>query len=285
MEVSNSKFNAVHPKKESKGRNVGASLLAAGAASVVPTVSMPAGIAIVKKMQKVGDLPEHKINILHQKAEEAIKMAGLDKFGVKIEYLKQPKFKKPFIQVLSNPIAMIEQGMNAAFLNSPAGFFKKNTILMPEKGISFAAFHEIGHAMNYNLSKIGKLLQKMRMPGMFAAGAIGLFGAFTKTSKPQDGKELTKWQKFKNFVRDNAGKLSFAAMVPMLAEEAMATIKGQKLAKKLLSPKMAKTVAKGNAIAYLSYLASAAALGLSSLAAVKVKDYFVDKKETKQANK
>lgn len=278
MEVSNSNFNAVNKPKKSKKHHIGASFLAAGAATTIPAISAPASLAIVKIEQKVGDLPADKIELLHKKADEAIKVAGLDKYGVKIEYIPKTKIKKPVMQLMFNPIAMIEEGMNAGFFEKTAGFFKENTILMPEKHISFGAFHEIGHAINHNLSKAGKVLQNMKIPGMIAAGAIGLFGAFTKTSKHQEGKELTKWQKFKNFVRDNAGKLSFAATLPMLAEEALATIKGQKLAKKLLSPDMAKTVLKGNSIAYLSYLASAAALGLGSMAAVKIKDYFVDKK-------
>ena len=154
---------------------------------------------------------------------------------------------------------------------------------MPEKGISFAAFHEIGHAMNYNFSKIGKALQHMRLPGMIAASAIALYGAFSSKSKPEEGKELTKGQKVNNFIRNNAGKLSFAAMLPMLAEEAMATIKGNKLAGKLLSPDMLKVVKKGNAVAYLTYIATAASWGLASGAAVKVKDTLVAQKEAKQS--
>lgn len=52
----------------------------------------------------------------------------------------------------------------------------------------------------------------------------------------------------------------------------------QKLANKLLSPEMAKIVSKGNKVAYLSYLGTAACLGLGAWAAVKVKDMIVNKK-------
>lgn len=281
MEVANSNFRVVEKKNNSCGKNIGSSFIAAGVSSCMPAVSLPAAMVIIPQMQKIGKLPDDMVQIMHEKADEAIKVSGLDKAGVKIKYLPEENIKKPFIKLINDPIAMIKKGMNAAFLPKNYKGFNANTILMPAKEISFAAFHEIGHAMNNNFSKIGKALQYMRMPGMIAASAIALFGAFTKTSKPQDGKELTKWQKFKNFVRDNAGKLSFAAMMPMLAEEAMATIKGNTLAKKLLSPEMSKVVSKGNKIAYLSYIASAAALGLSSMAAVKIKDWFVDRKANK----
>lgn len=281
MEVSHPRFNTTEKTKTSKIRNIGASFPALGANNAFLATSLPAGIVVLKKLHKMGNLPDDKIELLHKKANDAIKLAGLDKYGVKIKHIKESTVKKPLIKLILNPMEMIEQGLNAAFLGRSAGCFKKNTILMPQKGVSFLAFHEIGHALNHNLSKIGKSLQYLGIPGMIAAVAIGLFGAVTKTSKPQDGKELTGWQKFKNFVRDNAGKLSFAAMLPMLTEEAMATIKGQKLAKKLLSPEMSKTVLKGNSIAYLSYLASAIAVGLGSMAAVKVKDYFAESKANK----
>ena len=281
MEVTNSSFNHVNKKEKSKSRNIGASLLAAGAAQVVPAISTPATMGIVSEMKKIGDIPADKINLLHEKADEAIKLAGLDKFGVKIQHLAKPKQQSTLISLLIDPISMVQNGTNAAFLPSKYRGYAANTILMPEKNISFAAFHEIGHAMNRNLSKIGRALQYMRTPGMYAAAALALFGAFTKESKPQDGQELSKAQKVKNFVRDNAGKLSFAAMLPMLVEEGMATFKGEKLAKKLLSPDMMKNVTKGNRVAYLSYLVAAAGLCLGSMAAVKIKDYFVDKKENK----
>ena len=281
MEVTNSSFNHVNKKENQKSRNMGASLLAAGAAQVVPALSTPVTMEIFSEMKKVGDIPTDKINLLHEKADEAIKLAGLDKFGVKIQYLAKPKQQSTLISLLIDPISMVKNGMNAAFLPSKYKEYAANTILMPEKSISFGAFHEIGHAMNRNLSKIGRALQYMRTPGMYVAAALTLFGAFTKESKPQDGQELSKAQKVKNFVRDNAGKLSFAAMLPMLVEEGMATFKGEKLAKKLLSPDMMKNVTKGNRVAYLSYLVAAAGLGLGSMAAVKIKDYFVDKKENK----
>lgn len=281
MEVSHPRLNTTEKTKTSKIRNIGASFPALGAEYGFLATSLPAGMAVLKKLHKMGNLPADKIELLHKKANDAIKLAGLDKYGVKIKHIKESTVKKPLIKLILNPMEMIEHGLNAAFLGRSAGCFKKNTILMPQKGVSFLAFHEIGHALNHNLSKIGKSLQYLGIPGMIAAVAIGLFGAVTKTSKPQDGKELTGWQKFKNFVRDNAGKLSFAAMLPMLTEEAMATIKGQKLAKKLLSPEMSKTVLKGNSIAYLSYLASAIAVGLGSMAAVKVKDYFAESKANK----
>ena len=267
------------------GRNVAASMAAAAAASAVAQASAIPALGVIKGIQKIGNLPADKIEIMHKAAEQAIKDTGLAAKGVSIEYLKAPQNPKGIKAIFMGPVEQIREGLNACFVNAKSSLkdlakyqVKPNTIYMPEKGISYAAFHEIGHAMNANLTKWGTMLQKMRTPGMKAAGLIALYGAFSSKSEPKDGKNLTKGQKVNNFIRNNAGKLAFGAMVPMLFEEAMATIKGNGLAKKLLSPDMFKTVAKGNAVAYMAYLLSAAGLGLGAWTAVKVKDHFTAKK-------
>ena len=82
-------------------------------------------------------------------------------------------------------------------------------------------------------------------------------------------------------MRDNAGKLAFAASLPMLIEEGLATQKGNAFAKKLLSPEFAKKVSKSNAVAYCSYLLAAVFGALGARVAVKIKDNAIHKKETK----
>ena len=116
---------------------------------------------------------------------------------------------------------------------------------------------------------------------MVAPIGLALFGAFTKNQKAEEGKELTKGQKVSNFVRNNAGKLSFLAMVPMLLEEGLASIKGGKLAKQVLSPELAKKVSKTNKLAWCTYLCAAAAAGVGSFLAVKIKDVVQNKKNQK----
>ena len=106
-----------------------------------------------------------------------------------------------------------------------------------------------------------------------------------KMREARKNKELTKGEKVKNFIRNNAGKLSFAAMLPILFEEGMATYKGQKLADKLLTKDMAQIASKGTKVAYLTYILTALSLATTSFATVKIKDYLVAKKENKSDNK
>lgn len=163
-------------------------------------------------------------------------------------------------------------------------FIKGNTVILPENKLLPAGFHELGHAMNYNLSKFGKILQKCRPVAMLGPTILGIYAAVTKKSKPsEENGELNGRQKTNNFIRNNAGKLAFLATTPMLIEEGMATLKGQKFAKKLLTPELAKKVFKGNAIAYLSYLSVGLLSALAVRTAVKIKDGSIAKKEEKIA--
>ena len=165
-------------------------------------------------------------------------------------------------------------------------YVKANSVILPEKALAGAGFHELGHAMNFNLSKIGKFLQKCRPVAILAAPLLTMYAVFTRASKPkEEGKELNGAQKTHNFVRNNAGKLAFVASLPMLIEEGMASIKGQKYANKLLKPELAKRVLKGNAIAYMSYLATAVFGALAAATAVKVKDNAIAKKEGRIARR
>ena len=162
---------------------------------------------------------------------------------------------------------------------------KANSVILPKEKLHTAGFHELGHALNYNFSSIGKFLQKCRPLSMFAPMVLGIYGAVTKKSKPkQEGQDLGGKQKFNNFLRDNAGKLAFIAGLPMLIEEGMATVKGNSFAKKLLSPELASRVSKGNGVAYCTYALVAIFGALAARVAVGIKDNAIEKKEIKAQN-
>ena len=295
MQISNvNHTNNSAIKNQKKKRNTGASISAAMIGGNLPITAVPLSLGIVNKVKKIQELPQDKIDIMHKAAQSALDNTGLTQKGVKITYIKRTAddFNLPQILKLVNPIEQIKDGKNAAFLNQNLKncitkeiIYPKNTILMHVKDLSGAAFHEIGHALNYNFSKFGKALQIMRTPLTILASCIALYGAFTNNSKPEEGKELNKKQKIKNFIRNNAGKLSFAAMLPILLEEGMATFKGQKLANQLLSKDMAKIVSKSNKIGGLTYILNALVLGAGAFATVKIKDHIVAKKENKSDNK
>ena len=265
-----------------------ASTAAVASGVAVSTGSLLITMPITNKLKKINKLPADKVEILHNAAEQIVQNTGLAEKGVKIKYIPESTKEIGFFQKIINPLAAIQAGENAAYTPKDIMgilFGKKvkvmdgNTILMPKKGMATASFHEIGHALNHNFSKSGKFLQKLRPVSMYAPLAIMAFAACTKNSKSKnEGEDLSTVQKTKNFIRNNAGKLSFLATVPMLIEEGMATIKGQKLAKSLLSKDMLKAVSKNNKIAYLTYLSTAVCAGLSAFAATKIKDKMTGEK-------
>lgn len=199
---------------------------------------------------------------------------------------KDPQFAKiietpEFKRGLALPsLFQLKLGINAFF--TPVA----NAIVVPDKGVTASAFHEMGHAMNANFSKIGKALQKVRGAGPIAASIIA-FIALTNKKKVSDASSPTdsKIQKGRDFIKKNAGKLSFLAFLPMVAEEAMASAKGQKLAKGLVDSKVFKKALATHALGLASYTMAAVATGISAMAAVKVKDNIQAKYEHKQALK
>lgn len=294
IDVSNTQVNKQInklEKKKTKGGALAATASIAGS-SAVQLSSLPVGIAMMNIMSSQSKkLSESQINTIMNSAENFIKSTGIDKKGVVIHNITKAPINLSCIpdKLLEyiNMQTSIAKGKNAAFFNKPVKAvlgeiaYDKNSILINKDKFSTAVFHEIGHAINYNKSKFWKAMQKMRMPGIYLADGLPLFAAFSNKAEAKDGEELTKGQKVKNALRNNAGKIAFASMVPMLMEEGMASIRGCKWANANLPKELAKKVLKTNIGGYASYLATALSLGFAAFSAVKIKDYFGKKHQDK----
>lgn len=301
--------NQAKPKKAKKSNDFIQTQVACMAGGTVSGAVSLANMPVMNKMLKINHAASaEKSKDLFEAAKQALVNSGVaDKVKIHtvsekdplsfmaesmiegVEKLKLPKKIKEFFKS-QNPEYAIFHGKNACF--NPA---TQKVIYNPEK-MGLSAFHEIGHAMNFNLSKVGKALQSMRTPGMALAGTFMLLGVAAKSKsrvehdkQQNNGAEKKGFAKFKektmSFFRDNAGKLSFAAMIPVIAEEAMATVKGNKLAKSLLSPEMLKKVKTANALGLATYTIGAIATGVGAYAAVKIKDKLVANKIAKQEAK
>lgn len=184
---------------------------------------------------------------------------------------KMQKFIKRYM--LSKQFKPFENGTNAMAI-----YGQKMTFL-PKNGLSATGFHEFGHLL-IGGKGWNKILQKGKYMA-FAAPLIMLTAVFGKTKKGTEDKKLTKAQKTVNFVRNNAWKLVLFTQLPLLIDEAAASIKGQQLAKKLLTPELFKKVVKNNAFAFSTYLGLALVTTFNAFAIVKVIDYFQNKYEAK----
>ena len=177
----------------------------------------------------------------------------------------------------NNPVKkQLTEGKNAFFEG------KLNKIFMPKNGgMELAQFHEIGHALNYNMSKVGKFLQKaIFFTPMLAT--VALFTALFKNKKAEGEKPTGWWDKTTTFVKNHAGKLAVAGMLPLVIEEAMATYKGEKFASKI--PELGglmKKIKASNRWGLATYVALTAAMGLGVMLAGKVRDAIIQPKANK----
>lgn len=180
--------------------------------------------------------------------------------NVIMKYL--PEQIKGFVGIILH--SMVESGKNAFYT------FKSKKIIMPEKKLSLTLFHEAGHAANQNLSTIGKVLQKCRGLKLLAL-PISMI-ALWKTKKAPNQEPKSATDKTTTFIKENAGKLTFATFIPMLLEEGLASIKGNNFAKKVLSPELVKKVSKTNALGFSTYVGLATLSSLGIYLGTKVKD-------------
>lgn len=205
---------------------------------------------------------------------------------IKNEYKLHPLTKKlansdnKFIQKIMNKYYDI---LSIPFLHSKnaAYFPRTNIIMLDSLELGYAGFHEIGHAVNLHFSKIGKTLQKMRVPLIKLASIIPA-AAFLTNKRTNDNPPQNIWQKTTTFIKENVGKLTTLAFVPIITEEIMASVKGKKLANTLLPEKLLKKVTKANAFGMATYICTAIVAGVAAYAGNKVRDKIVDKKLAKQ---
>lgn len=164
-------------------------------------------------------------------------------------------------------------------------------IIIPNKHLQTSAFHEMGHALNASGGILLKGLQKCR-PLATIVPAVILFASLenkrkvTDETKPDD----SILQKGKDFTKRNAGKLTFLAMLPMVAEEGIASLRGQKIAKNLvksgdLSKNLFRKIKLTNLCGFSTYLLGAAAATATVKAAINIKDKIQEKYEAKQMAK
>ena len=285
--------NTTKTEKTDKKVKEKGSLRAASAGSLASALSMPVGMLSIKGMQNVaGTLSKEQIKTLNECAEKMLKDAKLSQKGVKIDdvagVVANFSLLPDSVYAMINPYFAIAEGKNAAFSSKPLinqltreTVHDANTIIVNKNKLPNALFHEIGHAINYNSSKFWSVIQKMRNPSIAIASFIMLFAAFTTKAEAEDGKELTKAQKTKNFIRNNAGALAGLSMLPVVSEEIMASVRGLQYASKNLTKDLAKKVSKTNIYGAISYIAAAIGLAISAHVAVKVKDSIMEKQKAK----
>ena len=180
---------------------------------------------------------------------------------------------------------IFKEGANACYLPHA------NKIITPDKSLQTSVFHEMGHALNNNGGMLLKVLQKARPLAKITPAIILLIALLNKrktTDKPKEND--SKLQKGADFVKKNAGILTGLSFVPMILEEGIASLRGQKIAKNLiktgeLSKELFKKVKLTNLCGFASYALAGIIGYIGAKLAVKVKDKIQAEYETKKYNK
>lgn len=149
---------------------------------------------------------------------------------------------------LGKEIEAVAKGQNAFFAD-------RLKLAVAPKSKPSLILHELGHAIN---AKKGftKLLQGTRRYTRYVPMALLLANGLVPNNK-QDGK--------KNFIERNAGILGFCAFLPTIIEEAIASGRGIKAAKKVLNnPSSLNILRKNYALALGTYILAGIGLGVAS---------------------
>lgn len=275
--INTSNTGIVSQKKQKNVKEKG-SWRAYGTGTLVSAAATPASLLVVKGMQKIaGSLTPEQVQQINAASDTVLAKSGLLDKGVIIENITLKDFgndlPKSFLADMFFPNVAVAKGKNAYFRHkNPLTKEIDNIIVINREKLPTAAFHEIGHAFNANSSKFWGAMQKLRIPAMGLASTLLLFSAFSKNEVAEEGKELTKFQKMKNFVRNNSGILAFSSMLPVVAEEIAASVRGCKWANSNLPKELAKKVRNTNFIGGITYIGGSIALGFAAHCAKKVKD-------------
>lgn len=242
-----------------------ASIASAVVMGALPYASKP----FVNQMKK-----EHSNNHLYKDVfYKAIENSGLKEKGLTFEHTDFSLLERLALGTDAEAKIVdkeIKAGLNACYIPD-----LKVVKLNAEKA-TISGFHELGHAMNHLNGKFGKLLQLCRKPGYGLAALMGTAALFSR-GKPKGAKRDVG-----DVIQDNCGKIAFAALLPTVAEEALASHKGLKLAKQAgISDALLKNIRKFYGKALLSYVGYAVATGLSVFATSKIMEKFTRPKMVK----
>ena len=259
------------------GKTVGAVLVGSGAYTATVATQLPFANFCLDKMSKIGQSCDSVVlNKGVDKALENFKLPskGVGIIGVNANTPTNPVFDKfpKWLKSILNPMVDIKAGRNAAF------DFSSNQIFVNREKLGVATFHEMGHAVNCNFSKFWKFMQGLRLP-CFGLGGLLVTVALFKRKKVEGEEPNGFFDKTTTFIKNNIGKLTLATFVPIVAEELMATYRGNKMAKKVLSPELFQKVQKTNRFGAATYITSAIAVSLAAVIGSKVRDAIAKPKE------
>lgn len=244
------------------------------ARNLVKGVNLDVSVDMVSKAFDVTNLAKKGVEIIDVSTEAGVKAMNSTLSEAVPKFVKKiPILNKIVGKSLAKTAFMTETGMNAFFVP------RTNKIIINSKGMmNWGVFHEMGHAMNKNFGGVGKVLAKTRVAGGILTG-VALLTALFKRKKVEGEKPQGTFDKVTTFVKDNCGMLAFLGWLPSLLEEGLASIKGNKIASKVLAPEQLKSLKKLHGKAWLTYAGMAVGAAVLATVGSKVRDAIAKPKE------
>ena len=242
-----------------------------GSRRLINKVRVPYIAARFRKIQQYNDENLRAAEKIIKDRNLPIKIVAPDQLSDRIELKgKKTRIIKKYEEIINKKwrgvLNSVKKGVNAFFLP------REKTVCVNKEKFTSPVFHEIGHAVNFYQSNFWGSMQKMRMPSRLAP--IILLGVALFTSKKTEEQKERQGLigKTTTFIKENVGKLSALATLPILAEELRASHVGNRLAEKYLSGDALKSVFKTNKISALSYTSVTLITGVTAWLANKVRD-------------
>lgn len=180
---------------------------------------------------------------IHKTAQNMVKD---NKLNVTVDFIDSKNINN-YGEGLREALKPVARGENAFYTD-------QLKLAVAPKSKPSLILHELGHAINAHKGKFLRFLQKSR--GYAAAVPTALLllnGLFRRDdNKP-------------NFVEKNAGIIGFAAFLPTIAEEGLASIRGVKAARQTLGKSVNLAPLKRNYFfAWLTYVIAGIGLGVAA---------------------
>lgn len=180
-------------------------------------------------------------------------MVDKNKLKVTVDYIDEKNIKE-YPAHLRNELMPVAKGQNAFYAD-------EYKLAVAPKSKPSLILHELGHAVNANKGKFLRFLQKSRMWVASVPTALVMLNSSIKKQNSNNDK--------KNFIERHAGKIGFAAFLPTIIEEGLASIRGAKAAKNILGNSVnLKPLKRNYFFAWMTYLLSGIGLGIAAKQAI-----------------
>ena len=238
-------------------------------------------------VDKAMDLPEIKklgVTLIDSRWND-LRNDAAKRYREKLNKLKEQK-KKAIPKCISKleefvinsrrkELHSLPMGNQAYNLYNPLS--SKSTIMLNKQRGGAFLFHELGHAKNFGSKGIAKILTVLRKP--YITIPLIMAGLLCATiPRATEEKGDTFWGKTKNILKDSCVGITALGAMAVPLEEGVASIRGAKIAKQVLSKEQLKAVNKINLKAFCTYGSIAGGAILATYLASKITDKIVERK-------